>query len=1390
MALRSRAIRVFVSSTFRDFEWERNLLSRDVFPRIREQCERRGFSFQWVDLRWGVSEVDGANHLTMRICLGEIRRCIEQSPGINFVVLAGGRYGTAFAPAEIPAQDWEDMERYGNLSAQDREFLNARYRRDYNTFGGPYRLIPADGAREKRRELEERIQNALFPAARKALPPERFRILYGASATEQEIEEGLFRQKEGWKHAVVALREPTRGDNEREAADLRERLRAEMRKEGAIPLISLTEGEADYEGKFRREMETRLENAVREYMRSVEAEEVALSPDELERQTLFDECARVNASYWDNGNAMRDFTRFAERNCGRAALVSGETGVGKTALLKTFAYREWESVAAVFCDIQSRTMSAALHALTRQLKGLGYLSHAPEASPDDRDAVPWFERTLQTYAAPPPRSQWPIVAILDSVELIEDYRYQSDSLFRLKLPKWLTLAVSCASRENLTMEERHRLAPENYAYWDIPSPKEQKRLISEFKVNLVNRKDAIESALPFLLRGSAKVLTGGQIRHLSAWLPERVTFLHLTELSAMLSPLASYDDLPQALTSPPSDRLTSQPPDGKEMAARLLQNMNYTPEPVLYRHLLGFLALSVKGLRESEILNLLMNDERVVYELLIHDKKRANPIMTVLQAHWVRLRGIMEGAILEYEERGMRLLRFRSNFLRDAALNLFAQPETISYEFEDASPAAYKFQTETGEEQSFSFSTFRDDRLPRRLAELMRDYFSDLPICQYGESETGQESVRPNYRWIAELYPVFDYLSEYAAAAEMFFDSRRADAYIRAGEYDRLRRELDALISKGESSEQLNRIYALLLSRESLLRAFPDSFLFAYVQEYPDEKDLLSEIRADAWISCERGANDRVAVLQSIHIPLSASCASALSDNGIAAMLQGDYIRLYDVNKGTYTGINYRLEAREASAAFLYWTGDELTVRFERSRQRLHYTSRGELYLVSNQPCRDLPTMDAEKESVLRAGGYREMDERGYVSEMLFPYHIGNHLLKAELFYPLGTELRIFRHEWLAAVLVENTWLDLWELSGKKRVENDGSGATEERELEFSPKFLARREIPSAVYVRFSPDGRRLMVCTADNLIIPLDAPEEAEESAAPVAGPSASLTAYSRSYNLAEMRRDIQVTTAVLEPTYRGNLPFAPSGSNAHLGNQSPVFACMSVKRDWLACYYYHHNVARIRLLRLSTREILAECRVPPIFPDDAASDPFYAEGDSVIVLRSRGVPHKWDLNTGRWTHGSKKNRRLLTGGHESDGLSRRESGRIRWSVPRLDPLDFFMRAQMFFLLPGAWRHHMRQISGTDNGDSFPPFTLRGERYVWEIDRMRRVIRLLSGDGEKTLCCSGADFAILTAAVDGDTLYALPADGSDLRKFQARPLSTKANSDAPASLNENLIRP
>ena len=91
-----RTIRVFVSSTFRDMQLERDELVKRVFPQVRHLCEQRGVSWSEIDLRWGVTDEQKAEGEVLPICLAEIERTRPY-----FIGLLGQRYG--WVPDELPA---------------------------------------------------------------------------------------------------------------------------------------------------------------------------------------------------------------------------------------------------------------------------------------------------------------------------------------------------------------------------------------------------------------------------------------------------------------------------------------------------------------------------------------------------------------------------------------------------------------------------------------------------------------------------------------------------------------------------------------------------------------------------------------------------------------------------------------------------------------------------------------------------------------------------------------------------------------------------------------------------------------------------------------------------------------------------------------------------------------------------------------------------------------------------------------------------------------------------------------------------------------------------------------------------------------------------------------
>lgn len=81
-------IRIFISSTFRDMQDEREYLIKYIFPELRTVCRERGVEFTEIDLRWGVTEEEAQQGKVVKICLDEIDKCRPY-----FIGLLGERYG-------------------------------------------------------------------------------------------------------------------------------------------------------------------------------------------------------------------------------------------------------------------------------------------------------------------------------------------------------------------------------------------------------------------------------------------------------------------------------------------------------------------------------------------------------------------------------------------------------------------------------------------------------------------------------------------------------------------------------------------------------------------------------------------------------------------------------------------------------------------------------------------------------------------------------------------------------------------------------------------------------------------------------------------------------------------------------------------------------------------------------------------------------------------------------------------------------------------------------------------------------------------------------------------------------------------------------------------------
>lgn len=98
--MQNKTFRLFVSSPFSDFKKERDVLHKKVFSRVDKFCNENGFSFQPIDLRWGVSNEAQHYQKTLEVCLEEVRAC-KHFPYPNFLIMAGDRYGYVPLPYMI-----------------------------------------------------------------------------------------------------------------------------------------------------------------------------------------------------------------------------------------------------------------------------------------------------------------------------------------------------------------------------------------------------------------------------------------------------------------------------------------------------------------------------------------------------------------------------------------------------------------------------------------------------------------------------------------------------------------------------------------------------------------------------------------------------------------------------------------------------------------------------------------------------------------------------------------------------------------------------------------------------------------------------------------------------------------------------------------------------------------------------------------------------------------------------------------------------------------------------------------------------------------------------------------------------------------------------------------
>lgn len=183
----SRSARIFLSSTFRDFGEERDLLVRRVFPALRARLKDRFVDLVDVDLRWGITAEQAERGEVLPICLAEIDRARPY-----FVGMLGERYGwippsDGYALDLLERHSWLHDHR-GGKSVTELEILHGVlndpkmagraffYFRsaDYAAAKGGDYVPTLEDDLIRQRHLKDRIRKSGFPVVEDYPTPEAF----------------------------------------------------------------------------------------------------------------------------------------------------------------------------------------------------------------------------------------------------------------------------------------------------------------------------------------------------------------------------------------------------------------------------------------------------------------------------------------------------------------------------------------------------------------------------------------------------------------------------------------------------------------------------------------------------------------------------------------------------------------------------------------------------------------------------------------------------------------------------------------------------------------------------------------------------------------------------------------------------------------------------------------------------------------------------------------------------------------------------------------------------------------------------------------------------------------------------------------------------------------
>jgi len=183
--------RVFLSSTFADFAWEREVINTVIVPNLNDGLRALGRRLDLIDLRWGVSDEAGLDHAAVDICLTEVERCCASGAKPAFILMRGERRGWRPLPRLIEASAFDALARALSTADPSAAALFRKwYALDENFLPPSYLLRSRRGQKEASPGLWSAVEGQILQAVEKCLDllPPNLRHSFVTPITDLELE--------------------------------------------------------------------------------------------------------------------------------------------------------------------------------------------------------------------------------------------------------------------------------------------------------------------------------------------------------------------------------------------------------------------------------------------------------------------------------------------------------------------------------------------------------------------------------------------------------------------------------------------------------------------------------------------------------------------------------------------------------------------------------------------------------------------------------------------------------------------------------------------------------------------------------------------------------------------------------------------------------------------------------------------------------------------------------------------------------------------------------------------------------------------------------------------------------------------------------------------------